>query len=827
MNTRFAIPEAANEATPALVRPPAVPTDTASYPRIERLLRKVHPPKVPLSVEKAHLVLESFRQTEGEPQIVRNAKAVAHFLDERTIFIEDDELIVGNPASKPMGMEAGSLGPTWPQEDLARLEEELFEIADADRGRLSALDDYWKGQGRTLAERLGQAYDDRIWPFIQSGILLPPWKKRDEGRGLGSAEGAWGLSVGLTLVVVDFAKALTLGLDRLTADAQGELARMQSEGQQDERKVAFLQSVVIVNQALVRIAHRYAALAERMAAQEQDPQRRDELLRIAQTCRRVPGEPARSWQEAMQSFWFLWLMVASGTASGGRFDQLMQPFYRSDRDAGRISDTEAVEWLAALRIKVMQVNFISGGKIQREKWAGFARWNNWVLGGVTPDGRDATNELSYLMLDAAKVCPTPHYTLTLRVHEGTPEDLMVRAMEVVKLGLGMPAFVGDKSYIDYLTSEGATLEDARDYALGGCLDAMIPGQSRTSAIGMFVVPLVLELALNNGVERSSGRQLGPRTGDFKDFESYEEFFAAFKRQLAHFMALANDEHNILLRTQTGIFPDALHSELMHDAIAVGRDLLDRTMPFENGSVLNPVGMINVADSLAAVKKLVFDEARVARQTLLDALAANWQGFEAVHQMCLGAPKFGNGDPFVDGIAAELYRFWADTAHSFESAWGGRVKCSGISITSYGPGGALTGATPDGRFDGENLADGTVSAAQGRDLRGPTALVRSAMEIDQTPYQSTLFNLKFHPTALKSASDLRKVSALIKTYFAQGGKHIQFNVVDRATLMEAQRQPERHRNLIVRIAGYSAYFVQLTKKIQDDIIGRTELGSGGV
>lgn len=800
---------------------PVVSTERAAYPRIERLLRKVHPRKYPLCAEKAELVLESFRRTEGEPQVLRNAKAVAHLLDHRTIFIEDDELIVGNPASRPMGLEAGSLGPTWPDEELAVLRRELFDLTDEDAAKLRALDAYWKGQGRTLAERLGREYDDeRMWPFIQSGILLPPWKSRTDGRGHGSAEGAWGLGVGLTLIVVDFEKVLRFGLERLSTDATAELARLGDDG--DPRKRAFLQAVVIVNDALIRIANRYAELAERMAAAASDETRRAELERIAATCRRVPARPARDFGEALQAFWFAWLMVASGTASGGRFDQLMDPYYRRDRDAGRLGDAEAVELLAALRIKVMQVNFLSGGAVQREKWAGFARWNNWVIGGVDRNGRDATNALSYLLLDAARICPTPHYTLTLRVHEGTPEALMVRALDVVRLGLGMPAFVGDRSYLDYLTAEGVALEDARDYALGGCLDAMLPGRSRTSAIGMFVVPLVLELALNDGVERRSGRQLGPCTGNLEDFAAFDDLMAAFRRQLAHFMALANAEHDILLHAQRELFPDAFHAELMVDALAVGRDVLDRALPFENGSVLNPVGMINVADSLAAIKRLVYDERTASGAELRAALAVDWAGHEALQRRCLAAPKFGNGDPFVDAIAAELYRFWAETAHGFDSAWGGRVKCSGISITSYGPGGALTGATPDGRRAGEPLADGTVSAAQGRDTRGPTALMRSGLAIDQTPYQSTLFNLKFHPSAMSSTADLSKVAALIKTYFAGGGKHVQFNVVDRATLLDAQAHPERHRNLVVRIAGYSAYFVQLTRKIQDELIGRTEL-----
>ncbi len=339
---------------------------------------------------------------------------------------------------------------------------------------------------------------------------------------------------------------------------------------------------------------------------------------------------------------------------------------------------------------------------------------------------------------------------------------------------------------------------------------------------MFVVPLVLELSLNGGVDRRTGAQLGPRTPSLPGFESFDELLAAFKRQLTHFMMLTNDEHNILLDVERDLFPDAFHSMLMHDAMEIGRDVLDRQLAFENGSALNPVGMINVADALAALKTLVFDTRQVSAATMHTALAANWQGYEDIRDLCVNAPKFGNGDACVDSIAADLYSFWADTARTMMSSWGGSVKSSGISITSYGPGGAITGATPDGRRAGEALADGAVSAAQGKDLRGPTALIRSGITVDQTPFQSMLFNMKFHPSALSSRADLLKLASLIKTYFSSGGKHIQFNVVDRATLLDAQAHPEQHRNLLVRVAGYSAYFVELSKKIQDDVIGRTEI-----
>lgn len=793
-----------------------------------RLLREaLRVDRYPICIEKARLVMASYRQTEGEPTIVRRAKAIAHYLDHKTIYIPEGELIVGNVASKPMGMEAGSLGPTWPKEELDDLRNEGLELSAQDEAELRAMDDYWQGKGRTLWERMGQFFDDeRLWPFIQSGILLPPWKEKDIGRGHGAAGVGWGLGLGQSLIVPDYAKVLNEGLNRIIAQAEEEQKSVRYWSTDAIKKADFLRAVIIANQAVVRIAGRFADLAAEKAEKESNPTRRKELERIAETCRWVPGNPARTFYEAIQSFWFMWVVLADGTAPGGRFDQFMYPFYSRDKAAGRLTDHEVLELLECLRIKVMQYNFVGGGKTQRQKWAGMARWNNWVIGGVTPDGRDATNELTYLILEAAKQVQTPHHTITVRVHEGTPDELMLKALQVVRTGIGMPAFVGDSSYVEYLVRQGLPLAAARDYALAGCLDVNLPGQSRINAIGMFIVPLVFEITLHNGIEPRTGRRLGPQTGEMESLETFSDLMQAFKKQLAYFMSLAAEEHNILLRAQAELYPDPIHSALMVDAIKQGKDALDRTLPLENGSVLNPVGMINVADSLAAMKKLVYEEKKVTLGELKAALVANWSGYEGPRKLFLAAPKYGNGDPAVDSIAAELYRFWADTTMTFPTIFGGTMKPSGISITSYAPGGALTGATPDGRCAGEVLADGTMSAEQGKDTHGPTALMRSAMTIDQLPYQSTLFNMKFHPSALKSNEDLRKLAALMRTYFAHGGKHVQFNVVNRETLRDAQEHPEKYRDLIVRVAGYSAYFVNLTRSVQDEIIQRTEHETAG-
>lgn len=773
-------------------------------------------------MEKASLILESYKKTEGLTAVLRRAIATAHYLDHKTIFIEDDELIVGNVASRPMGMEAGSLGPTWTDEELAELKKGALLIDQEDEAKLRSMDLYWQEQGRTLDERQGLYYDDdHLWPFIKSGILCPPWSDKERGRGAGSAGVGWGLGLGLSLILPDYAKVIHEGLEKVITDAREELKKLRYINTDSIKKADFLKATVIAFEAIVRFAKRFGDLAGKMAAEEEDTIRKKELLTIAETCYRVPGKPARTFQEGIQSFWFYWMMVASGTSPGGRFDQFMYPLYKKDKEEARLNDDAVLELLECLRIKIMQFNFISGDKGQREKWAGIARWNNFVIGGITPDGKDATNELSYLLLEAALDCPTPHHTITVRVHELTPEELMIKALEVVKTGIGMPAFISDSSYIGYLTSQGVSIEEARDYGLAGCLDVNLPGKSRINAFGMFIVPRVLEITMNNGLDPKTGVQLGPQTGEFNDFETFDDFMKAFKEQLTYFMSLANEEHNILLQAQRDLFPDVVHSALMADAIKVGKDALDRVLPFENGSALNMVGMINVANSMAAIKKLVFDERKVSTKELHAALAANWEGYEEIRKLCLEAPKFGNGNSYVDSIASELYQFWADTAVTFRSIYGATVKPTAISITAHAPGGAMTGATPDGRFAGEPLADGSLSPVQGTDLNGPTGVIRSAIAIDQIPYQATLLNMKFHPSALQSTEDLRKLSSLIKTYFKNGGKHIQFNVVDRETLLQAQQNPERYRDLIVRVAGYSTYFTILDKAVQDEIISRTE------
>jgi pyruvate formate-lyase/glycerol dehydratase family glycyl radical enzyme len=791
-------------------------------PRIQSLMSTLQKDSHPICIEKLRIALRTMAETEGEPMILRRAKVFANVLREIPIFIEEDTLIVGNGASRPMGLEIDPEYFLWSQDEIDALKREGFLISTEDERELQELNAGRKS--KTLIGSMGKAvvHDERLMNFLRLGIILPPWKSAAEGSGGGYALSGLGLGPGFFLMAVDFAKVLNKGLISLIAEAETEIAGLRHTGEDSLSRLRYLQAVILMHRAVVDFAGRYANLAAEMAEKEDRPGKKRELEAIAGICRKVPANPAQTFREALQSFWFIFLMVnPSPTAAAGRFDQYMYPFYQADKAAGRITEDEVLELLECLRIKDMQLNRISGER-NRKKNAGLAKWHNWTIGGVSSDGRDATNDLTYLLLEAAKETRLPHHTLTLRVHQDTPDELMIKALEVVKTGIGMPAFVGDRSYMAYFMRYGIPLEEAREYVITGCLDANLPAKSRTVAIGMFIVPLVFDIFLHNGIDPGAGLQVGIETGNLENFKDYDEFVAAFKKQLRYFMEIAAEKDNLELLIERELFPDAFRSSLMEDGIAVGKDLLSRTMPFENGAVLNPVGMINVADSLAAVKKLVYEDRKVAMRDLKQALDHDWQGSESLRKLCLEAPKYGNGDSYVDAIAADLYKFWSATAEALPTAFGSIHKATAISITSHQPGGALTGATPDGRHAREICADGTVSPMQGRDTLGPTAVMRSALQIDQDPYQATLMNMKFHPSALETDEDLRKLAAMTKTYLKRGGKHVQFNVVSKEMLLNAQKEPERHRDLVVRVAGYSAYFTQLNRAMQDEVIARTEL-----
>lgn len=791
--------------------------------RITRLKATLKNSKFPLCVEKASIVLDSYKRNAGRPLIIQRAQATADYLDNKTIFIEDDELLIGNIACKPNGMEIGSQGPGWLDEDLDDiLAGGAITISDEDRKIMRSMDEYWIGKGRTLDERQGAHYDDeRLWPFIKKGFLCPPWQNKTQGRGQGSAGNGWGLGMGpMTLITPDFEKFIYGGVSAVVNEAEEELKKLRYDNPDCVEKADFLKATLIAFPAIVRIAHRFADLAEKMAGEASDEMRKKELLQIAETCRWVPKHPARTFREGIQSFFFYWLMCASGTTPGGRFDQYMYPLYKADKEAGRITDEEVLELLECLRIKIMQMNFLGGGKNQREKWAGMARWHNFVIGGCNEEGVDSCNEMTLLLIEAAKDCQTPHPTLTLRVNDNTPDEVMRKSLELVRTGCGMPAFISEDNYIDFLLECGVDIRTARTFAIAGCLDTQIPGDSRNNAFGMFIVPMVLELAMNQGRDPKTGFLHGVETKSFAEFKNWEEFYEAFEEQLNCIIGKITEEHNILLTAQRDMFPDVIHGALLKDGIKSGKDGLQRRLTFENSSVVNCVGMVNTINSLAAIKKLVYDDKTVTAEKLVYAVNNDWEGCEDIRELCLAVPKFGNNEEYVDNLAATVWDSYIERVRRYKNIFGTPVLPTAISITAHAPGGKLTGATPDGRRSGETFADGSISPVQGTDKNGPTCVFLSGMKIPQKRLMASLMNMKFHVSSLAREEDLDKLASLIRTYLKNGGKHVQFNVVDKETLLKAQKNKEEYSDLIVRVAGYSAYFTALTTKVQDEIIERT-------
>ncbi|MCR1839951.1 glycyl radical protein [Murimonas intestini] len=792
--------------------------------RVKKMKDSLRISKYPLCIELFRLANESLDSTAGEPMITRRAKLHEHILDNITIFIEEDDLICGSGASKPFGMEMQYEYGVWTKDEVEALKSEIYTIDPKDEEELYQLNERFAGNAlnSNLVDALSQSLgmNDRMWPFMKSGVILPPWKDRKGGSGGGFAMSGYGLGPGFFLVCIDYERILKEGAKSVIAEAEQCLKNLRYTSGDSIDKQNYWEAVIRVFKAWVRFAGRYADLARQMAAEEKDEGRKKELLEMARICSKVPYEPAETFPEAIQSFWFTFLLACpSPTTTAGRFDQYMYPYYRHDIDAGLLTDDDVLEYLEIMRCKTMKINRVSG-KANRAKNSGMAKWYNWTIGGVDKDGNDVTNELSYLLLESARDTQLPHFTITVRVHEKTPEKLMVKALDVVKTGLGMPAFLSDKSYINFFLEGGMSIEDARDYCATGCVDGNIPAKTRSQVVTFFIIAQAFDVFMHNGFCRFTGENVGIPTGDVTQMKTFEEFKDAFFVQFDYLMHMAAERNNVELIAERRLFPDPFRSALMKNGVSCGKDMLDRHFDFENGSLLGAVGGVNTGDSLAAVKTLIFDQKKYTMQELLTALDNNWEGFDEMHSDFINAPKYGNNDDLPDQLVSEVYKFFADTCHRMDTAYDGKVTPNAISISAHQPGGACTGATPDGRRSGEILADASLSPDHGKDHNGPLAVLLSAMKVDQDPYQGTLLNMKFHPSALKTADDEKKLASMIKTYLTNGGKHIQFNVVNRQEMTDAKIHPEEHPELVVRVAGYSAYFTRLSGAIQDEVINRT-------
>jgi len=780
-------------------------------PRVQKLLDNYYAARPEVFAERAVLATEAYTQTEGLPILVRRAKMMWHILNGITVLIRDGELIVGckTPAilGSPLYPEVAS---AWVEEELdtiALREEAPFYLSDETKETLRAeVFDYWRG--KQVYNRIMEVLPAEIQQATDEGLFFHYYLNRSIGH-----------------ITVDYERVLKKGFLGLKAEVEDELKKIDYEKRGCLKKIHLLQAMSLCCDAAIRFAERYAEEAERLAAAESDPDRCAELERIAEICRWVPAHPARTFQEALQSFWYVHLILNLETNSyaigPGRFDQYMYPYYRADIDAGRLTRAQASELLACLWIKFNELTVVKEGGTAKASTT-YNDFQNLNLGGQTNEGQDATNELSYLCVDVIGQLKLPQPQIAALISVKTPDQFLMKACEVIRMGFGLPAVFNDDEKVQALLHKGKTLEDARLGGINGCVELVAPGKDNMASSGYLSMPKCLELALNNGINPLTGTQLGPKTGDPRDFTSFDQLMEAFRQQLAHAIELKTVYDGIARQAYAEFCPVPFTSLLISDCLEKGRDYHDGGARY-NLPLICGVGTGTMADSLAAIKKLVYDDEKMSLEELVTALRANFAGYERLRQMLLNrAPKWGNGDGYVDTLAHDVVEMFCDELEKHCNAEGVPYAANMIPTTTHIWFGSLNGATPDGRLAETPLSEG-ISPVQGMDTNGPTAVVRSMARLDHARCCGTLLNMKFHPSALRAEEGLHKFAHLIRTYFKLGGHHMQFNVISAETLRAAQEHPEEHRNVIVRVAGYSDYFVRLSRDLQDEIISRTEQG----
>ena len=834
-------------------------TDIPKSSRIPKLIEALYAKMPVIESARAKLITESYKATEGQPVITRRAEAFAHILRNIPIIIRDNELIVGSSTIAPRGCQ------TFPEFSYQWLEDELdtvatrtadpFYIAEETKAELREVHKYWKG--KTSSELATSYMAPEAIKAIEHNIFTP---------------GNYFYN-GVGHVTVKYEEVLAIGYKGIIDKARAELEKCQVGDGNYAKKSHFLNAVIVSCQAVIEYAERYAELASQMAAECTDPVRKQELLQISENCSRVPANGATSFYEACQSFWFVQQLLqveSSGhSISPGRFDQYMYPYYKADIDKGIITREAAQELLDCIWVKLNDLNKVRDAA-SAEGFAGYSLFQNLIVGGQDKDGNDVTNDLSVMCILASMHVHLPMPSLSIRVWNGSPHELLIKAAELTRTGIGLPAYYNDEVIIPALQNRGLTLEDAREYNIIGCVEPQKAGKTDGwHDAAFFNMCRPLELVFSNGMDK--GELVGIQTGDVTKMTTFEEFFDAYKKQMEYCISLMVNADNAI---------DVAHSErvpLPYESCMVD-DCLSRGLSVqEGGAVYNftgpqGFGIANMADSLYAIRKLVYEDKKVSMEEYKQALAWNYdkgldqqsvsdmsemilkgmqdagmavntdtakavlqtvmrlkpteeqlRRFTEIHHMIDEVPKFGNAIDDVDYFARDVAYTYSRPLQKYMNPRGGHYQAGLYPVSANVPLGGQTGATPDGRYAHTPVADG-VSPSAGKDVKGPTAAATSVSRLDHFIVSNgTLFNQKFHPSALAGREGLEKFVALIRTFFDQKGMHMQFNVVDRETLLDAQKHPENYAHLVVRVAGYSALFTTLSRSLQDDIIRRTEQG----
>ena len=785
--------------------------ESAMSQRVKREREELLSAPPQIDIERLKFLLEVYAETPNEPSVIRRAKLFHKLCYEKSLYI-DRNIFAGTFTKYKYGAyPIVEIGVRWLERTgEVSLPRGKVLLGPEEREWIDKAIGYWKGKSN--ADRTKEIMNE------YSGIDVSLLQK----YGLGTEYTLSGFIDG----VPDYSWVLNKGLSAIIAEIEEEKTHLDIGDSKDFDKWHFLTGASLCLEGMINLAHRYAALARAMLSSETDPQRKRDLEIIAETCDRVPANPARSFHEALQSVWFVilgaWMenpMVLVCPPS--RLTQYTYPFYKSDMAIGKLSDPEAIELLQFFFLKLNGLGMIlpPHGFAYSQSRLGL----HLTIGGLTASGEDATNELDWLVLEAQRQIQLPEPLVDLLYHDKLSEEFLIKCVDLIKTGVGQPAFHSVTKAIErHLHHIEIPLEEARNVSIIGCVQSNVPGYSAIPWEVFLNIAKMFELALHDGKDPLSGLQLGPPTGNFDDFQSYEEFYEAVTKQIEYAICLARQSIRVAWNVNRD-FPVPFVSALTHDCITKGQDLAEGGARYHTGNACSLVGVIDVANSLAAIRKLIFEENRTTKEQLKAAISANFETYDDIQRLCLDAPKFGNDDQTVDSIARNVYETCWDAHQRFSDYLGRPTKPEAYSVTTHFSMGRFTGALPSGRKAFTPLTDASVSATPGTDKNGPTALIRSAARvIDTVKFGSNHFNMKFHPSALKDAAGVRKFLSLIKTYMDLGGYHIQFNCVSSDVLREAQLHPEQYRDLVVRVAGFSAFFIHLDRAVQDEVIKRTEL-----
>lgn len=769
--------------------------------RIDTLLNKLRDQPRYASIEQARIVTRCYQENEDKPRILQRALALKAALHEIEIAIEPEELIVGNRTVGPRwGVVFPESGCNWVDREFETLPtraQDRFNVREADiESFRREIMPYWRGKSLedVLRTRNGAEFD-----ALGKVVKI---NQKDHAQGH---------------ICPDCATWLRLGPAGLRRDA---LEKMHSA---DDGQRLFYQAVVTVMDGAMAFIRRYAELAQSMA--DRDDANWETLRIVAANCEAIAARPPKGFHEALQSLWFLFVILQmesnASSFSPGRMDEFLWPFYKEDLDAGRIDESRALELLECLWLKFNEIVYMRNANSARY-FAGFPIGFNIAVGGVDAEGRDFVNDLSFLLLQAQKDLGLPQPNLSVRLHEGTGDALLKEAVRVVAKGSGMPQFFNDKAVIPALEALGVKEKDARDYAIVGCVELTTQGNNLGwSDSAMFNLNKVLELTLNGGKCLLTGDQLAPDYGDLTTYDTFEALEDAFRRQIDHFMDRMIAACEVVEQAHQELLPSPFLSSVIRDCMDRGVDVTAGGAHY-NFSGIQMIQVANLADSLAAIRMLVYEQKRISREELLSALRANFEGYDGLRAMLLNrAPKYGNDIDAVDALGVKWAEYFKNRLGTFTNYRGGPYHTGMYTVSAHVPMGENVGASPDGRKAREPLADGGMSPVYGRDEAGPTAVLKSVSKLDRTlTSNGGLLNMKFLPAFFDTEAGVDKFALFLRTFVDLEIPHIQFNVVRREDLLKAQQHPEQYRSLTVRVAGYTAYFVELAEKLQNEIIART-------